>query len=259
MAQPAVSPSPLVVTYDGTPPPPSWDLDYEESIPEPAMHSQVVDELAHLVLPAYASRTNRSWLVARNLGLHFFNKRPSVGLDPDVAIYEPRPPDAENLDRMRTWERGRAAPKMALEVFNPMHPSKVYGRRGVERYAASGTGELWEFDQLLAGPRENGGPYRLQVWVRDGLGRLVRVYAGEGPVRSPYLDAWLVVDEGGRRLRVSDDQVCTQLWLTGEETERAAKEAERAAKEAERAAKEAALDELARLRAELEALRRSVR
>lgn len=259
MAQPAVSPSPLVVTYDGTPPPPSWDVDYAESIPEPGMHSRVVDELAHLVLRAYASRTNRSWLVARNLGLHFYAKRPSAGLDPDVAIYEPRPPDAENLDCMRTWERGRAAPKVALEVFNPMHPSKVYGQRLIERYAASGTSELWEFDQLLAGPNENGGPYRLQVWVSDGPGRLVRVYAGEGPVRSPYLDAWLVVDEGGRRLRVSDDPIGTQLWLTGEETERAAKEAERAAKERALATIEAVLAESERLRAEIEALRRAGR
>jgi hypothetical protein len=130
----------------------------------------------------------------------------------------------------------------------------------------------------------------VQVWARDGRGELVRVYAGPGPVRSPYLGAWLVVTEGGKRLRLSDDRAGTRLWPTGEEAERAAKEAERAAKEAERAAKEAeraakeralaaeeaeraakeaeraakeralaaeeaALDEVARLRAELEALR----
>jgi hypothetical protein len=116
----------------------------------------------------------------------------------------------------------------------------------------------------------------LQLWARDGRGELVRVYAGPGPVRSPYLGAWLVVTEGGKRLRLSDDRAGRRLWPTGEEAALAAKEAERAAKEAERAAKEralaaqeteraaketeraakeAALDELARLRAELEALR----
>jgi hypothetical protein len=48
-----------------------------------------------------------------------------------------------------------------------------------------------------------------------------------------------VTVDGGRKLRLAEDASGTQLWLTGEEAERAAKEAERAAKEAERAAKEA--------------------
>ncbi|HEU4539183.1 MAG TPA: hypothetical protein VFS00_33915, partial [Polyangiaceae bacterium] len=163
---------------------------------------------------------------------------------------------------------GHAAPKVALEVVSAGHPRKDYGQ-ALEKYDDSGTGELWVFDPLLAGPAAGGGPHRLQVWARDGRGRLVRQYAGEGPARSPYLGAWLVVVEGGQRLRLADDPAGRRLWPTAEEAERAAKEAERAAKEralaakeaeraateAERAAKEAALAELARLRAELEALR----
>jgi hypothetical protein len=94
------------------------------------------------------------------------------------------------------------------------------------------------------------------VWQRSAEGELVRTYAGDGPARSPLLDAYLVVVHEGRKLRIAEDQAGTRFWTTPEETERAAKEAERAAKEAERAAKEAERAEkeaaLARIR-ELEA------
>jgi Uma2 family endonuclease len=303
MAQPAPSLAPRVVCYDGAPPPPSWDLD-DTPMPEARPHDQAA-ELVRQVLESAAEREGRRWYwVARNLALRFYEARPKVGVDPDVALYEPPPPGAELLSSVRTWEPGHSAPKVALEVVSEGNAAKDYGDEGLSRYAASGTGELWVFDPLLAGPREGGGPYRLQVWVRDGRNQLVRVYAGPGPARSPYLGAWLVVTNEGQRLRVSDDRTGRRLWLTAKEAalaakeraqaaeaaERAAREAERAAKEraqaaeaaeraakeraqaaevaeraakeraqaaevAERAAKEQALDELARLRAELARLR----
>ncbi|MCU0683727.1 MAG: Uma2 family endonuclease [Polyangiaceae bacterium] len=246
MAQPAASLSPRVVCYDGASPPPSWDLD-ETPVPEARSHDQAA-ELMRRVLEAVGTHDGLPVYVPRNLALRFHEARPRVGLDPDVALYVPPPPNAEQLSSVRTWEAGHAAPKVALEVVSAGHPSKDYGPGGLERYAASGTGELWVFDPLLAGPRDDGGPYRLQVWVRVGPGQLERVYAGEGPARSPYLRAWLVVTDKGQRLRISDDQAGRRLWPTAEEAERAAKkraraaqEAERAAKEAERAAKERAL------------------
>jgi Putative restriction endonuclease len=199
-----------------------------------------------------------------------------------VALYEPPPPELEALTSVNTWVEGHAPPKVALEVVSPRHPYKDY-EGGPLRYAASGTGELWVFDPLLAGPRRGGGPHRLQVWARGSGGRLERLHAGPGPCCSPYLGAWLVVVEGGRRLRLGDDAKGRRLWPTGEEAaqaaeraarraerraeakaeaERAAKEAERAAKdealaakEAERAAKDEALAELEQLRAELAHLR----
>jgi hypothetical protein len=225
----------------------------EEPVPESTLHDEVV-ALMVLLLVAWAARTGRPARAARNRALRFDETHPREGLDPDVALYVPPPPGFDDLASVCTWLPGHEAPKVALEVVSAGHPYKDYVG-GPERYAASGTGELWVFDPLLAGPRAGGGPHRVQVWARDGRGELVRVYAGPGPVRSPYLGAWLVVTEGGRRLRVSDDRAGTRLWLTGEEAERAAKERALAAEEAERAAKEAALDELARLRAELEALR----
>jgi hypothetical protein len=252
MAQPA--PSPLVACYGDPPRPQHWELS-EESVPESTLHNEAV-ALMYLLLAAWADRSGRLARAARNLALRWLETHPREGIDPDVALYEPPPPDFAALASVCTWLPGHEAPKVALEVVSAGHPYKDYGE-GPMRYDESGTGELWVFDPLLAGPRAGGGPHRLQLWARDGRGRLVRAYAGEGPVRSPYLKAWLVAVEGGKRLRISDDRAGTRLWLTPEETERAAKEAERAAKEAERAAKEAAQAELAQLRAELAALRRT--
>lgn len=107
------------------------------------------------------------------------------------------------------------------------------------------------FDPELAGPRSLGGPFRLQLWTRDDEGGVARVYAGEGPVKSPAIGAFLIAVEEGTRLRIAHDLAGTSWWMTAEEMERSDKEAERAAKEAERAAKEAALARVAELEAEL--------
>jgi pyruvate/2-oxoglutarate dehydrogenase complex dihydrolipoamide acyltransferase (E2) component len=239
MSQPAL-PAPRG-RHDTEPRPAAWLLP-EEPVPESTLHDEVV-ALMVLLLVAWAARTGRTGRparVARNRALRFDEAHPREGLDPDVALYAPPPPAFDELASVCTWLPGHTAPKVALEVVSAGHPYKDYVG-GPERYAESGTGELWVFDPLLAGPRAGGGPHRLQLWARDRRGELVRVYAGPGPVRSPYLGAWLVLTDGGRRLRLSDDRAGTRLWPTAEEAERAAKEAERAAKETERAAKERAL------------------
>jgi putative restriction endonuclease len=250
MAQPVPAPVLVVPCYDGTPPPDAWALP-EEPVPESPLHNDVV-LLVHLLLVAWAARLERAVLVADNLALRWHRQTPKVGLDPDLALYEPPPPSPEDLTSVRTWLPGHAAPKVALEVVSPKHPYKDYVTAPAQ-YAQSGTGELWVFDPLLAGPREGGGPHRLQLWARS-RGGFERVYAGPGPVRSPYLGAWLVV-EGGKKLRLSEDAEGRQLWLTPEEAERQAKVEAEARAEAERAAKEEALAELERLRAEFERLR----
>ena len=63
------------------------------------------------------------------------------------------------------------------------------------------------------------------------------MYAGDGPARSEELGAWLVVTDDGLRLRLAEREDGGGLWLTGEESERAAKES--------------AMAEIERLRAEL--------
>ena len=94
-----------------------------------------------------------------------------------------------------------------------------------DKYAASGTRELWVFDPKLAGSKVGGGPFRIQLWQRDGDGAFGRTYAGEGPVWSPAVGGWLFAVSEGQRLRIADDEAGTSWWTPGEEAERAAKEA----------------------------------
>jgi Uma2 family endonuclease len=196
-------------------------------------------------------------MVARNLATRWDEEHPAVGVDPDVCLVEPPPPDRASLTSLRLWEAGHHAPLVAIEVVSPKHPYKDYAV-APEKYAASGTGELWIFDPDLAGPQALGGPHRIQLWVRDEADQFTRVYAGEGPVQSPAVGGWLFAVNEGSRLRLADDPDGRSWWMTGEEAERTAKDAALAAKdaaraeaEAERAAKKAALARVAELEAEL--------
>lgn len=62
-------------------------------------------------------------------------------------------------------------------------------------------------------------------------GAFERVYAGEGPVYSQAVEAWLFVVNEGRSLAIADDDERAQWWMTPEEVERAEKERERAEKD----------------------------
>jgi Uma2 family endonuclease len=191
-------------------------------MPESVIHDQAV-ELLKALLAAWAARAG-SALVVRNLAVRWEESRPQIGVDPDVCVLSPPPPDASELRSVRTWTPGHAPPVLAVEVVSETNPHKDYAI-APDKYAASGAGELWIFDPLLAGPAVHGGPFRLQVWRRREDGDLVRIYAGDGPARSPFLGAWLVVTDEGRKLRIADDESATRFWLTAEEAERAAKEA----------------------------------
>jgi len=194
-------------------------------------------------------------------------EHPQNGVDPDVCVLSPTPPGNPDLRSVLTWQAGYAPPLLAIEVVSETNPRKDYVV-APDKYAACGARELWIFDPLLSGPASHGGPHRLQLWHREE-GDWVRIYAGDGPIRSPTLGAYLIPVDDGRRLRIADDAEGTQLWPTAEESERAAKESERAAKESERAAKEseraakeseraakeAALVRIAQLEAELAKIR----
>ena len=198
------------------------------------------------ILKAWAARTDRRrrgtrprFFVAYELAVRWDPDHRQVGLDPDVAVYEPAPRNHSGLGSVRTWEKGHKPPKLAIEVVSRRNPNKDYFT-APEKYAASGTGELWIFDPLMNGPKAHGGPFKMQVWVRQD-DRLVRTYAGDGPAFSPYLNAWLIATDEGRLLRIADDKTATQFWPTEEEAAHAAREAALEATEEERAAKEAAL------------------
>jgi Uma2 family endonuclease len=215
---------------------PGWELS-EETMPESVVHDQAV-ELLKAILAAWAARVGNAF-IARNLAVRWEESQPRVGVDPDVSVLSPPPPDPADLRSVRTWLPGHTAPRLAIEVVSESNPHKDYAV-APEKYAACGVSELWIFDPLLSGPSAHGGPFRLHVWHRRDDGDLVRIHAGESPARSPTLGAWLVATDEGRKLRIADDESATSFWMTAEEAEHAGRRAERAAKEAERAAKESA-------------------
>jgi Uma2 family endonuclease len=228
-----------------------WTLS-EEQVPESRSHDLVTDRVKLLLL-AWVARSGQRLQVGRNLAIRWDEEHPNVGVDPDVYVIEPTP-EGDSLSSLRLWEEGHTAPLLAVEVVSPSNSKKDYVS-APEKYAASGTEELWIFDPQLAGPKAHGGPLRLQIWRRDG-DEFSRIHAGEGPAWSPAVGAWLFAVDEGRQLRIASDEAGTDWWMTGEEASRAAKDAERAEKDAERAAKEAeraAKEEALRRVAELEA------
>ncbi len=209
----------------------AWVLP-EIPVPESHPHDLLLRYLVAL-LEAWARRTSLDAIVARNLALRWYEDNPRVGIDPDVALITPAPPEPLALSSLCTWKPGHVAPRLAIEVVSENHPYKDY-RDVHEKYAASGVAELWVLDPLLCGPTALGGPVPIQQWMRRD-GAMERMHFGSGPFFSEAIDAWLWADP----IRITDDAAGAEQWLTGEEAERAAKEAERAAKDSERAQKEA--------------------
>jgi len=235
----SASPAPKVmIAYEVPAADATWELE-EENVPESAWHDAII-ELLKLILRAWAERAAVDSLIASNLALRWDPERWKVGVDPDVAVYLPAPPEGDDTTSVCTWQPGHHPPRVAVEVVSPSTATKDYLTKP-EQYAASGTHELWVFDPKLLGPRERGGPFLLQLWRRDEAGVFRQLYRGDGPCRSPELGAWLVVTDGDTRLRLADDRDGQKRWPTA--AEHAAARA--AALEAEVAALR---DELARLR-----------
>lgn len=219
-----------------------WVLDDEETMPESALHD-LIAELIALVLRAWVARKKRDAMVGRNLAIRWDRARPTHGVDPDVYLAEPAPPEGEKLASLCLWKKGHTAPRVAVEVVSERTAEKDY-TDGPERHGACGTRELWVFDPLKLGPS----PAVLQVWRRTGKGTFERVYKGDGPAYSRELRAWLVVTDDGSRLRISDDAPGRALWPTRDEEERAEKERERAERALEQAGRTRAESALARER-----------
>lgn len=251
----ALSPSPAAagprrsvrIIYDVDERPERWLLD-EDDMPESTLHDQVID-LLKLILLAWATRTGRSALVARNFACRSDPADARVGTDPDLALIEPAPPQAGDLASLRLWEPGHLPPRVGVEVVSPSTADKDYHEAPV-RYARLGARELWVFDPKREGPTDTGGPFLLQVW-RLEAGQMRRTYAGPGPAPTGELGAWLLVTDDGTRLRIADDSEGTRLWPTEAEAQRelAAAQSELAERQTERA-------EAAEL--ELEALRKTL-
>jgi Uma2 family endonuclease len=201
-----------------------WELT-EAVMPESVFHDEAA-ALIKAILEHWVEHRRVPAQVVRNLAVRWVKHRPQVGVDPDVAVLSPPPPVESDgdLTSVRTWVDGNVAPILAIEVVSDGNLHKDYVV-APEKYAASGIGELWVFDPKLCGPASHGGPYRLQVWRRDPDGTFTRVYAGDGPAYSLAIEGHLVVMDGGRTLRISDDDAGHALWLTAEEAARASETA----------------------------------
>jgi hypothetical protein len=201
-----------------------------------------------LLLQAWAERTGQNAQIARNLAVRWIEAAPKVGIDPDVSVLCPPPPEGGRVESLRLWVPGHHVPLLCFEIVSKNHPHKDYAEVHL-RYAAMGAREVVVFDPLLAGPKALGGPVSLQIWRCDAAGALACVYFGPGPARSEILDAWLIVQ--GQELAIASEPF-GEHWQTNLERERAEKELERAEKERALAEMEHALAEIERARAETE-------
>ena len=207
--------------------PDEWEIP-EVPVPESVAHRQLVEYLSAL-LAAWSVGCGREVVVASNLAVRWVQERPRVGIDPDVAVIDPKPPAFESLQSLKLWEPGCHAPRLAVEVVSPNHPYKDYAVLP-ERYAAMGAAELWVLDPGGFGPTRLGGPHLIQQFLREDDGTLVRRYTGAGPVYSRAVDGWLRSAEA-TGVTLSHDAAGEQPFLTP----RQAAERERDSAERERA------------------------
>lgn len=203
----------------------AWVLP-EGTVPESIPHDAAAERLK-LLLAAWAAEGPRPRTVARNLAIRWLESTPRVGIDPDVCVLDPAPPDVSELSSLCLWKPGHAPPTICFEVVSRNHPHKDYAELQ-DRYAFVRAHELVVFDPLLAGPTSLGGPSLIQLWRTDAVGVLERVYAGTEPVLSEVLGAWLIPSQAS--LDIADDREGHRRWATWEERarrERAEKERER--------------------------------
>ena len=230
-----------------------WAVPDNWPVPQSVPHSLAVKHLA-AVLSHWASRAGRPLFVAQSLAVRWLEDRPQVGIDPDVCLLDPPPPEVDTLVSLRLWKPGHVAPPLSIEVVSDNHPYKDYVDVP-ERYAAFGARELVVFDPRLIGPKALGGPFAIQVWRRDA-GVFERQYAGPGPAFCETLGAWLLVVDA--MPEIADDRAGLQRWPTEQSYERAEKERERAQKELALAEREREREARLDVERRLEALERQL-
>jgi hypothetical protein len=202
--------------------PGTWVLT-EEQVPESSKHDNLSDDVKHVLLYR-AKQAGWNVKIGRNLALRWDPEHPQYGVDPDVYMVGPPPPEGEEVMSLRLWVPGHVPPQLAVEIVSPSHPTKDYVK-APEKYAASGTKELWILDPGLEGPAKTGGPYRIQVWRRLDDAAFAQVYAGEGPAWSEAVQGWVHFIPERAWYALSTDKAGLDRWPTGEEAERAAREA----------------------------------
>ena len=209
---------PRVVDNSPRPSPPeggwaAWYLRDEDDVGEGTEQGITVRTLLSALRELARERDWARTLVAGDQFFAWVEHEPLVRISPDVYLLDD-PPAPPYPGMWRTWLPGQAAPRFAVEVVSDDW-AKDYVQ-APRKYEQLGTSELIVFDPE-AGRR--GRRFALQLFRRDASGALVRLAAGDDPVHSRELDAWLVVhrDPGGARLRIARDPAGRELIPTTEE------------------------------------------
>ncbi|MBI4815547.1 MAG: Uma2 family endonuclease [Deltaproteobacteria bacterium] len=167
-----------------------WYLTDEEDMGQsPEQHAVIQRMLGSL----FELARERGWpedkvFIGADSFFGWVEKEPLVRVSPDVYLLDD-PPERPFPLSFQTWRTGHRAPRFALEVVSEKW-KKDYDD-APDKYALLGTAELVIFD-AGAGTTRVKRRERLQVFRRDELGALVRVYAGPGPAWSEELKAALV-------------------------------------------------------------------
>ncbi len=230
---------------------------------------RLISELLRPLLARALAEMGVKAFVGADQFIYYEQFAPTESIAPDVYVMPGFDQDIE-VDCWKTWET-RAVPSFALEVVSRDH--RKDSERSPIRYAAMGAKELVIFDPKWEKGRDR---VRFLVYRRVAKRGLVNVEATNADrVYAKSLRLWLrAVGEGPDvRLRLGRGENGEDLIPTASEmveaeqrareaaeakieAERAAREAAETKVEAERAAREAAEAEVARLRAEIERLRR---
>ncbi|MBM4346089.1 MAG: Uma2 family endonuclease [Deltaproteobacteria bacterium] len=226
-----------------------WYLFEADDEGETLHHSKVRSVFYATLLRWLAERGHTTAEVVENVFIRWVPHEPNVQISPDVALFDRVPvpwPTCFDL-----WKPDHEAPRVALEVVSTDW-RKDYADNP-PKYHQLGCKELIIYDPEHDLHPRTKDRVALQVF-RAVEGRFDRVYAGRGPAFSAELGAWLVeVGTGdGRRLRLATDAAGAQLVPTAEESDAA----QRLRAQAEAELRMAAEAEIARLRAELDSLRK---
>ena len=100
-----------------------WTLS-DATMPESRPHRQRA-ALVEQQLEGWARRSGRRMQVGANLAVRWDEQHPNVGVDPDVYVVEPPPPEGEEVQSLRLWEPGHEPLLLAVEIVSS-RPSKDY-------------------------------------------------------------------------------------------------------------------------------------
>jgi Uma2 family endonuclease len=189
--------------------------DLEEKMGQGVAHADATTLFAD-VMKTLVAEQQRTARVAWDLFVEWDPNDPRARVSPDVLLLDGQPADIEP-SIWQTWKPGCNPPRMALEIVSDRSREKDYDVSPL-KYSALGVEELAVFDPGLdEGSSSSADRFALQVFRRSERGQFLRVYAGAGPAESVVLGAWLVVTDGGERVRLARDAEGRDIVPTSQE------------------------------------------